>query len=419
MVPAVGPTSASSAPTSRGATTYFASPFYTLPGTVNHATTQGSSTFNTGGGGVYQNSIANGTWSVYFNQLIHHSGDGATSWCMNFIEKPVTGTGTTAHVGPAPNNHMRQGGTGSVTFSLLNNGIGATGDPDQAVAHAMTVTGTLPSGLTLGTVTGSPWNCTANTTTTLTCTNLNAIAQSSSYSLLTIPVNVANNAGASVTISGFTFSGAGMTAGTFASDTITIDPAPILAVNKSHTGTFANGHTAVWNIHVSNNSATAAGATDGSTVTVTDALPSGYTLASFTGTGWSCSGTTTVTCTTTAVVAGNGGTFNPIALTVNVASNSPTSVDNIATAFGGGDVLHTNSGTAVSSNTDTTAATNTMVWNGSVSGDWNTAANWTPADVPNSGNNASIPTGVIPNEPSLSLSPDAAVTDLTVAPVRA
>jgi len=236
-----------------------------------------------------------------------------------------------------------------VTLSLLNSGdpggYGSTGDWDGS--HPMVVTGTLPSGLTLGTVpTGTPWNCNAVTTTTVSCKSDSVVAAGSSYPLLTLPVNVAANAPASATVSGFTFSGAGMTAGNFASDTITIDPPPSLAIAKSHTGTFTQGSTAVWNIQVSNNSATAAGATDGSTVTVSDTLPSGYSLSSYSGTGWSCAGTTTVSCTSSQVVAGAGGNFNLLALTVNIPANSPVSVTNNAKVYGGGDLVHTNSANA-------------------------------------------------------------------------
>ena len=352
----VTPIFATDGPTSCGATSYTASLFYTLPGAIHHANTAGTSTF----GNVYQNTNPNGTWSLYFYQPQHDTGSGLNGgWCANFMENPVTGTGTTAHVGPAPNNHMRQGGTGTVTFSLLNNGDsnnnGSTGDPDQTVAHAMTVTGTLPSGLTFGTVpTGTPWNCTPNTSTTVTCTDLSPIAAGTSYPLLSLPVIVAGNAPTTATVSGFTFSGAGMTAGNFQTDIITIDPAPVLAISKTHGGTFTQGSTATWNLQVLNNSGTAAGATDGSTVTVSDTLPTGYTLSSGIGTNWNCSGTSTVTCTTTAVVAGTGATFPTITLTVNVPAGSATSVSNTATVFGGGDLTHTNSGNGAQS-TDTVA----------------------------------------------------------------
>jgi len=59
---------------------------------------------------------------------------------------------------------------------------------------------------------------------------------------------------------------------------------PSLSISKSHAGTFTQGAIASWSIQVGN---TGTGATDGSTVTVTDTLPSGYTLASSSGTGWS------------------------------------------------------------------------------------------------------------------------------------
>ena len=354
---------AKNGPTSYGVTSYFSSPFFTLAGTIQHAFPEGTFSFNTGtynggSGGVYKNTLPNGTWSLYFNQNINHTGDGASSWCVNFVDSTVTGNGTTSHVGPDPNNHMRQGRTGQVTFSLLNNGDsnrnGSTGDPDGK--HGMQVTGTLPAGLTLGTVpTGSPWDCTASTTTTVSCTSSSAIAAGSSYPVLSVPVLVAKNAPSSVVVSGFTFSGGGMTAGTFASDTITIDPSPILAISKAHTGSFVDGSTANWTLQVTNTAAMPAGATDGSTVTVTDTLPTGYTFSTFSGTGWSCAGSNSVTCTSNAVVAGAGGSFPLITLTVNVADNSPTSVSNSAAVFGGGDDIHTSAATAALSNIDTVA----------------------------------------------------------------
>ena len=73
----------------------------------------------------------------------------------------------------------------------------------------------------------------------------------------------------------------------------------------------------------------------------------GYTLSSYTASGWSCSGTSTVTCTSSQVVAG-GSSFVKIQLFVNVPAASPASVSNTALAWGGGDLTHTNSGNAAS-----------------------------------------------------------------------
>ena len=68
---------------------------------------------------------------------------------------------------------------------------------------------------------------------------------------------------------------------------------PVLSVQKMHNGTFTQGQTGAWTISVANiGTASTVG-----TVTVTDALPAGYALASFTGTDWNCTGTSVVSCT--------------------------------------------------------------------------------------------------------------------------
>ncbi len=113
-------------------------------------------------------------------------------------------------------------------------------------------------------------------------------------------------------------------------------PTPVLSVTKSHTGTFTAGQTAEWDISVNN---IATGTSTAGTLTVTDTLPAGFTMSTFTGTGWSCSGTSTVTCTSTQVVSG-GSSYSNLALFVNVPSNSPSSVTNTVSAFGGGDLIH-------------------------------------------------------------------------------
>jgi uncharacterized repeat protein (TIGR01451 family)/uncharacterized repeat protein (TIGR02543 family) len=353
-----GPPLASNGPTSRngaGETTYFSSPFYTLPSTLQHATPKGAFTFNTGaytagtGGGVFLNTIPNGTWSLYFNQLTHSTGSGATAWCANFIENPVNVNAVKGHTGRQPNGHFQQGQQTGASFSFLitnngdSHGLGSTGDPDGA--HPLDVVDTLDAGLTpVSLPTGSPWDCTS-VSQTVTCKSHASIPSGSSYPVLVIPVTVGNNAAATANNQG-SLSGGGITAVNSNIDTVTIDPAPILAISKSHTGTFTQGQTATWTLQVSNTSGTAAGNTNGTVVTVVDTLPAGYSLSSSTGTGWTCVGTTTVTCTTNQVVNGAGGFFNLLSLIVNVPANSPTSVTNNAKAFGGGDVVHVDAGTA-------------------------------------------------------------------------
>jgi hypothetical protein len=125
---------------------------------------------------------------------------------------------------------------------------------------------------------------------------------------------------------------------------------PSLSLTKSHTGNFTQGSTATWSIAVSNASGSAA--TTG-TIDVSDTLPRVYTLNSYTSTGsaWACTELGSVACSSTTAIP--GGSSSTINLTVDVPRNSPTSVSNTATAWGGGDPVHTSSGSAASSNTDT------------------------------------------------------------------
>jgi Big-like domain-containing protein/dockerin type I repeat protein len=336
-------------PTSNGPTSYTASLFYTLPGTFNHATNQGNFDFNGAVHGVYTDANPNGTWSLYFDQTTHHTGDSAGSWCMNFTENAPAVSVVKSHTGPNPGNHFAQGGTGSFSIVITNNGPGPTGDPDGN--HPMTVQDTLASDFTVGTLpTGTPWNCGA-VGQTVTCTSHNAVADGSSYPTLTIPVSVSASAATSDTNTA-SAGGAGVNSTNSNTDTVTIDAAPVLAISKSPNGTFTQGQTGTWDITVSN---TAANGSTSGTTTVVDTLPSGYTLTNFGGTGWGCSGTTTVTCSSNQQVAG-GSSFNPLVLSVLVPAASPTSVTNNAVAFGGGDLTHTNSGNGATTFSTVTVA---------------------------------------------------------------
>jgi hypothetical protein len=121
-----------------------------------------------------------------------------------------------------------------------------------------------------------------------------------------------------------------------------------LSVTKTHVGTFTQGGTGEWDITVSNG---AGASTTTGTTTVSDTLPSGYTVNAFTGTdaSWTCmgAGTQTATCTSTAAKSG-GSSFLPVKITVNIPANSPASVMNTGNAYGGGDTTHTSLATAAS-----------------------------------------------------------------------
>jgi subtilisin-like proprotein convertase family protein len=290
----------------------------------------------------------NGTWSLYLDDGGPTGGGEASfltgGWCVSLTVNLPSVSVTKSHTAT-----FTQGQQGvPFTVNITNNGPGTTGDP-TAGSNPLTVTDTLNSAFSFASSAGIGWSCSA-TGQTVTCTNDSSVAQGSSYSPLTISVNVSPTASTTTPVPNqVSVSGGGAKNTTSNTDSVTILPAPVLSVQKSHTGNFTQGQTAQWSITVSNTAASSS-LTSG-TITVSDTLPTGYTLASFAGTGWSCSGTSTVTCTTTGGIV--GGANSVITLTVDVPAASAVSVANSAKTWGGGDLTHTSLGTAAVSNTDT------------------------------------------------------------------
>ncbi|MGC2322347.1 MAG: galactose oxidase-like domain-containing protein [Terriglobales bacterium] len=113
-----------------------------------------------------------------------------------------------------------QGQTGgSYTITATNSGGAAT-------SGTVTVTDTLPAGLTATAMSGTNWACTL---ATLTCTRNDALTAGTSYPAITVTVNVASNAPASVTNTA-TVSGGGETntSNDTANDVTTITPVGVL-----------------------------------------------------------------------------------------------------------------------------------------------------------------------------------------------
>jgi uncharacterized repeat protein (TIGR01451 family) len=105
---------------------------------------------------------------------------------------------------------------------------------------------------------------------------------------------------------------------------------PLLKIAKSHTGNFTKGqNNATYSVTVTN-AATSTGPTSGK-VTVTDTIPSGLTLVSMAGTGWTC---TANACNRSDSLA-TGKSYPVITVTVDVAANAPSQVTNSVTVSGG------------------------------------------------------------------------------------
>jgi uncharacterized protein (TIGR03437 family) len=107
-------------------------------------------------------------------------------------------------------------------------------------------------------------------------------------------------------------------------------PLPSLTVSKTHSGTFSPGQTgAQYTVTVGN--AASSGPTSG-TVTVTENPPTGLTVVSMAGTGWSC----TASACSRSDVLNPGANYPAITVTANVASGSPSQLTNQVTVSGGG-----------------------------------------------------------------------------------
>ena len=226
---------------------------------------------------------------------------------------------TKSHVG-----NFQQGQTGATyTLTARNSGFADT-------SGTVTVTDTLPVGLTATDISGAGWTCVLGT---LTCTRSDVLPASTNYPVITVTVDVANNAAASVTNSA-SVSGGGQnnTANDTATDVTAVTQMPDLTVTKTHAGNFSQGQVgATYTIVVTNSGF----ATTSGTVTVTDTLPVGLSATNIAGTGWACVlGTLTCTRNTT---RGAGASFPAITLTVTVAANAPASVTNTVNVSGGGE----------------------------------------------------------------------------------
>ena len=108
---------------------------------------------------------------------------------------------------------------------------------------------------------------------------------------------------------------------------------PCLNVSAGHSGNFAQGQqNGTFTLIVSN--AQGAVSTNG-TVTVTATLPTGITLTSMAGTGWTCPGTASNNCSRNGALNG-GSSFPPIMVTVALAANASSPQLSQFTVTGGG-----------------------------------------------------------------------------------
>ena len=258
---------------------------------------------------------------------------------VSVIQLPQLAVAVT-HTGPGTANAFEAGQSGTYSIAVSNSGPGSTG------GATVTLTDVLPSGLTVTSANGLGWTC-MTVVSSVTCTNSSTVAASSAFPVISIAVTPSFTAPVSVTNTA-SASGTGLLTGTGTDGPSTVLAEPSLTVANGHSpSSFTQESYGNLSIGVSN---LGNGATSGTT-TITDSLPGGETLISAAGAGWSCSGTTSVTCASSQVVAANGS-FTLLTLTVAVPYGAPASTTNQAFGYGGGDVQHNNAGSAASGSTD-------------------------------------------------------------------
>lgn len=207
-----------------------------------------------------------------------------------------------------------QGSTGNnYTVTVTNSGTGT-----KLAGQSVSVTDAAPSGLTVTAMSGAGWTC----TTLPTCTRNDILAAAASYPAITVTVSV--DAGAtspkvnSVTVT--TAQNESNSGNNTATDTtvISVTAQPDLTITKTHSGNFTQGSTGNDYTVIVTNSGSGS-KTAGQSVSVTDAPPSGLTVAAMSGPGWTC--TTLPTCTRNDVLAA-GGSYPAITVTVSVTAGA-------------------------------------------------------------------------------------------------
>jgi uncharacterized repeat protein (TIGR01451 family) len=240
----------------------------------------------------------------------------------------AAGCGSAAPAVPAPvlsivSSHVGSFSQGqqAATYTVTVNNSSAAGT-GATNATTVTVTDTVPTGLTLVSMAGTGWTC-----VNPSCTRTDVLAAAASYPAITVTVNVAAGA-ASPQVNAVAVTGGGsVTANGTDSTTILV---PVLGITKSHIGNFAQGQQGATYTVTVNNTGTAP--TNGTTVTVVDSVPTGLTLVSMAGTGWTCVNPNCVRTDALAVAS----SYPTITVTVNVAANASTPQVNTASVTGGG-----------------------------------------------------------------------------------
>jgi uncharacterized repeat protein (TIGR01451 family) len=226
-------------------------------------------------------------------------------------------------VSKATNSTYQQGGAGQFTVTVSN--VGGT-----PTTSAVTVTEQPPAGMSITSMSGSGWTFNpANSTVT----RADALPAGTNFPPISVAVAVASNAASLVTntvaVSGGGDANNGNNSATAAASVLS---GPDLAISKTPSSVFQQGQAGSFTLTVSNTGGTA---TIGA-ITVTEQPPTGMTVASMSGDGWTFDAQSLSATRSNSLAPGTS--YPSITVGVAVASDAATTLTNAVSVSGGGDV---------------------------------------------------------------------------------
>ncbi|MEA2238687.1 MAG: hypothetical protein QOC81_3411 [Thermoanaerobaculia bacterium] len=289
----------------------------------------------------------------------------------------------------ASGNPVNAGSPLSFVLSVSNNG------PD-ATSGTITVSNTVPAGVTSATGSGTGWTCGAQSGSVITCTSNTSIPSSGSAQPLTISMTAPATGPAVDSASVSALTSDPNSGNNSASQTVTITPKADLSITKNTSSAGVAGQTMVYTVVVTNN-----GPSSAASVSVADTTPAGLTFVSNSGgctTAYPCAlGTLTngqsVTITSTYTIAPSAaGSVVTNTAIVSSSTADPSASNNTAakttSITGSADLTITKAGPASSSAGSTLSYTITVTNNGPSDAAAVTVTDATPANttfVSNSG----------------------------------
>jgi uncharacterized repeat protein (TIGR01451 family) len=274
--------------------------------------------------------VANGAYPSITNTAeVSNAGDRNDA--NDTASDPTTITAPNLALSKSHLGSLEANSRASYVIAVQNVGTAASGAP-------AVVTDTLPAGLTYAGSPSNDWDC-SHIGQAVTCEHSGSIPAGESAESLELRVDIAPSVGSQVTNEATVALAADPVSDNDTDDDTAAVGRVDVSIDKSHTGNFPRGGDGSYTLAVSNGGTSA---TRGTT-TVTDALPSGLSFQSASGTGWSCSVSSgTVSCDHAGTIA-PGGAAQPITLNVHVSPAAAATVTNTASVSTPGDAAGPNS----------------------------------------------------------------------------